>query len=234
MSRNWCFTKFGEWGLDKVDLSRVTYLCYQEEVCPKSQRRHYQGYCQLKSTSRVKNAQAILGIGKSHVEPQRGTNAEARAYCMKLESRADPNAVPVEFGQYCEGQGDRTDLKSVVGLPIRTVARDHPELFVRFHRGLIARADWLNNHPEATAWNLVVLENAPMELVPGVAVYYIRRSTRESTDSLGNHRVSYEWHWDNYDYETVAVAQSDPGWTPFVKSIYRGMIVNKVRTLYIK
>lgn len=236
MSRNYCFTKFGEWGLDKVDLSRVGYLCYQEEICPKSLRRHYQGYVQCKSTCRVKSVQAILGIGKSHCEMQKGTNQEARAYCMKLESRVDPNGVPVEFGVFCEGQGERTDLMKVTNLPIRTVAIKYPDLFVRFHRGLIARADWVNNTPEAQSWECryydTLEEFQQLQTLykdRGEEVYYVR--TEKKQTEAGFVSVS---SWDSYDYEKVAICTTDDGpeWTPFVKSIYRGLIVNKVRLIY--
>lgn len=237
MSRNYCFTKFGEWGLDKVDLSRVSYLCYQEEVCPKSQRSHFQGYVQCKSTVRVKAVQAILGIGKSHCETQKGTNAEARAYCMKLESRKDPNAVPVEFGLFCEGQGERTDLRKVIDLPISRVAADYPDLFVRFHRGLIARADWVLRTPEVQPWE-VRYYSSQEEIDQAVEanqlrrIYYVRSEKKE----LGEHgRIQLE-SWDYYDYEPVAICTSDcaPEWSPFIRSIYRGLIVNKVRLIYVK
>lgn len=229
MSRNYCFTKFGEWGLDKVDLSRVTYLCFQEEICPKSQRRHYQGYCQFKLTVRVKSAQSILGIGKSHVEMQKGTNDEARAYCMKAESRV-PGAEPIEFGLYCAGQGERTDLKVVLNRPIAEVVENNPEMFVKYHRGLVALRDWKHQTPSNDGeWEIRRVLRADEVPKDSYSLKY------EDIYDVGKGSYCRKYCWDYYDYqENAVVIGSPPDFKEiWVRSIYRGLICNLVKVLYV-
>jgi len=221
VSKNFVFTLFptdnSEW---VPQLALFKYLIYQYENT-KEGRLHVQGYCQFAGAKRVGAVSKLLGFG-AHVEPRRGTHEQAVAYCNKLESRVKG---PFEYGVPAPGQGSRTDIAAAMSLSIRQAAIHFPEVFIKFHRGLVARQDWVNSVPEQKPWVVVYVKP---EQVPHDA-YHIR-CTKEMED-----RFTIKWvdHWDYYDYEVEAVCETDIGWRPFVKSIYRGMIVNRVRKLFI-
>lgn len=99
-SRNWLFTNYA---IDTVyDWSQhphVKYAVYQEEVCPNTGRHHHQGYVELDSSQRMSAMRKMLPQ-VSHWDPRRGTQEEARTYCTKEETRADPTRAPIEYGTY--------------------------------------------------------------------------------------------------------------------------------------
>lgn len=85
----------------------VTYLVYGKEVCPDTQKDHWQGYAEFKSAKTIKAAQKALQIGDSHMDKRRGTPSQAAEYCMK-------DGKYKEFGErkpdLKEGQGKRNDI----------------------------------------------------------------------------------------------------------------------------
>lgn len=228
MTTNFCFVIFKDynlWGLDKVKLDQVRYLSWQVERCPTTNRAHVQGYAQLIEVDGkipLKKAQEILGIGNSRCERQRGTASQARDYTRKERTRVEG---PWEHGVFEPQQGARTDLMEAIKLPLKQVAKEKPALYVQYHRGLAARRDMVHDTPYFEPWTIV--RGKPPE---GVPCYYIR--CQEIPKENG-----YERHdsWTNYDYEEIAsCCPADiPKWTRFVKVDYRGMCVNRVRTLYV-
>ena len=174
-SRRWCFTSFSNEPICQ-DISsseeegtlqhRVRYLIYQQECCPTTSRRHYQGYIEFTQPVRRPHVQrAIAGDTPASVRPARGTAAENRTYCSKEDSRV-PGTSPVELGSYAAGgQGTRSDLVSAVNAirgqrpvdALRTLYEDHTAVMVRYPRGL----QGLVNHMASTR----VRERPPQVLV---------------------------------------------------------------------
>lgn len=113
--RNWLITSYNddEFTVDIEAEPRIRYCVYQYEICPKTAKRHIQCYIELSSGVTMTQVKAIVCDPKAHCEPRRGTRTQARAYCMKDETR-DPNV-----DSYCEigtwhpesGERSRTDLK---------------------------------------------------------------------------------------------------------------------------
>lgn len=104
--RNACFTCYdlNNHEIQLLNNENFTYIIYQEEECPTTQRHHLQGYCEFKE-SRFNTVKSWLPTG-THFEPRKGTQEQAIAYCMKLESQiAGPwiNGTPKK-------QGKRNDL----------------------------------------------------------------------------------------------------------------------------
>jgi len=84
------------------------YMVYQVETCPETSRWHIQGYLELKRAASLLTVRTMFLPSEVHLEPRRGTRAQARDYCMKEESRA---VEPIEFGEWIpDKQGQRTDL----------------------------------------------------------------------------------------------------------------------------
>lgn len=104
---HWCFTSFQIETHPLWNPATMRYLVFQKERCPKTGRLHWQGYVQFKKSMRRKGAQLAIGKPKCRMNPQMGTNDEARNYCMKEPSRVE---IFQEFGEFCPGQGVRSDL----------------------------------------------------------------------------------------------------------------------------
>lgn len=82
----------------------VRYLVVGKEVCPKTNKEHFQGYVQFFEPCRLTKFQSIIG-DKCHMETQRGLDFQASLYCKK-----DGNFN--EFGIHAD-QGYRNDLESL-------------------------------------------------------------------------------------------------------------------------
>ena len=154
-----------------------------------------------------------------------GTHEQAVKYVTKLDTRV---SGPFEFGTPAPGQGYRTDITKVINVPISQAAKDYPEVFFKYSRGIIARRDWSQEPPSYKKWEVMYIR--PNQIPDGA--YHIRVE-RKSVWRDGRPETEIIDHWDYYDYEKIAVADQPVEWRPFVKSIYRGYIPNRVETLYI-
>lgn len=90
----WCFTSQAD--LPPPFETWCKYLTYQQEIAPTTQRKHWQGYLQLHVRQRLSFFKSHAYFGKVHLEPMRGTAAQATAYCHK-EATAVPG-TRAEFG----------------------------------------------------------------------------------------------------------------------------------------
>jgi len=100
---------------------------------------HLQGYIQVpkgKRTTASGMAKRLKKEGLSsqpHVEIQKGTNDQAREYCLKDDKEAE------EWGEYAKGAGARTDiaafLKSAAsGMRDADLAVEHPVEFAKYNK----------------------------------------------------------------------------------------------------
>lgn len=116
--------------------SRVKYGIWQLE-CGSSGTRHLQGYLELKDKCTLGQLRDCLST-RAHLEPRRGSQSDAIAYCSKGDTRVDG---PWSFGSPGR-QGNRTDLHSLCetivgeGLSIRDVRELDPSKYVQYRRGL--------------------------------------------------------------------------------------------------
>lgn len=95
---------FVHWNLDvkpEVIYPDWSYIAYQEEICPKSGRHHYQGYMQITST-KVKGYKQMAKCNPSNCWFRAcfGTDVENHAYCTKSDT-----AVPDTFVQFGTRRG---------------------------------------------------------------------------------------------------------------------------------
>jgi len=125
-----------------IDEKRVRYAVWQLERCPTSGKLHWQGYVELRRSSRMPAAQKAVGLPKgTHFEARKGSREQARDYCMKAESRVgDMPGVspgPFEWGEWIAGQGSRSDLHHAVECSsLKEVKEKFPTVYVKYHRGL--------------------------------------------------------------------------------------------------
>lgn len=133
--RNACITCYK---LDKheetlLNNSKFTYIVYQEEKCPSTDRHHLQGYIEFKQM-RFKALKAILPEG-THIEERKGTQKQAIDYCKKETSRING---PWEKGTP-KKQGKRNDLEEVVHAikekaTMKELIEDHTEVVAKYPR----------------------------------------------------------------------------------------------------
>lgn len=111
----------------------ASYIVYGREV-GENGTRHLQGYAEFPKRLRLNQLRNLLP--NCHIEARRGTNEEARAYCIK-------DGDFQEFGElHVARQGHRSDLHSLqqslqMGASLRDVSNDHFASFVRYNRGII-------------------------------------------------------------------------------------------------
>lgn len=107
--RNFCFTNFNL-PYDYTTLTKMSsYLVYGVETCPKTQKKHHQGYCELKNQTAFSTVQK--SIQGCHIEKRKGTAMEAANYCKKGDDNLYSGENVTEIGEISKG-GTRTDIKS--------------------------------------------------------------------------------------------------------------------------
>lgn len=80
----WAFTAFeGQYNLFKVMPPLVAEWGWQTEICPETNREHYQGY--MRTTRQVRFAQISKIFPQVHIEPARNWDALLN-YCAKAET----------------------------------------------------------------------------------------------------------------------------------------------------
>lgn len=147
VARRWTFTNyrfddviletFCEKGLETEVALR--YICFGDETCPNTGRRHMQGYCELRSPTRRAGVQELLArLGcdpKCHIEPAVKPREAQRKYCSK-------DGEFYEAGDWKSGgQGARTDLHPAIELAKTAcnawdLIQAFPNEYCKYSRGL--------------------------------------------------------------------------------------------------
>ena len=106
----WCFTLFTDApGTPAIPPSELpdgfSFFIYQEEICPRTQRHHYQGFVRVSSphgirfTQLKRMVQTAFHTTKSPwIGWSRGTVDQNIAYCSKVDTRV-PGTVTVVLGE---------------------------------------------------------------------------------------------------------------------------------------
>lgn len=167
-SRRWVFTIHGE----RADLETLLeamgpprwgeYGMCQLEQCPETQRFHLQGFCCFPSNMRLSTVKATVH-STAHWEVMKGKVEDSENYCSKEETRVD-GCLPKTWGTK-PIQGRRTDIAEAAQLlkvaegsvkaRLKRIADVHPEVVIKYHRGLEALAR-LTEKPmviEKPAWH---------------------------------------------------------------------------------
>lgn len=135
-SQYWCFTSYS---IKEPSRQDSTYIIYQREVCPDTQREHWQGYVEYPTKRYMRSVQKLLGDPTCHLELRKGTAQQASDYCKKGESRKAGTSFS-EHGTLSV-QGPVNDFDGVVlrlrdGGSIQSIAAEHPKTFIRYFKGI--------------------------------------------------------------------------------------------------
>lgn len=149
--RNACFT-INNYDGTEVPLmqawSQPSYCVIGKEV-GESGTPHLQGYVEFKA--QVKFSTFKKKFPTAHIEPRHGTPSQAADYCKK-------DGDYFEWGEISH-QGARSDITAATTMiserkTMREVAIANPEVFVKYHKGLIAFQNILieprNEPPQVT------------------------------------------------------------------------------------
>jgi len=115
-------------------LKSIKYAIFGDEVGDGGYR-HWQGYIELKSPTRLAGVKKLLHRTDAHLEIRRGSREEARDYCKKEGQWR-------EVGVWQEGgQGERTDFKAALksvaeGKSLIELFETHPSVMIRYGRGI--------------------------------------------------------------------------------------------------
>lgn len=185
----------------------IKYAVWQMEV-GSTGTSHLQGYIELIKPQRMSWIKKLLGANV-HCEKRRGTPEEARAYCMKEDTRV---AGPFEIGKWEKvGQGRRSDLHEVCQAAMKGLRMD--QAFYELGAGVLRYAKEFN-----MARMLKAAHEDRQE--PRVIVHYGASGTGKTYDavnSTGRENVFVkelgEW-WDGYDLHKTVVIDEFKGWIP--------------------
>lgn len=129
------------------DCEKLSFLVFQREMCPKSNREHWQGYAETAGSGySIKTWQKLLSIGKSHCELRKGTQQQAADYCRKQESRM-PGTEPTEFGaqviKVSESKADALSAMIKAGREVCASKKDFIEYLMDRDAGFTIK-NWSN------------------------------------------------------------------------------------------
>lgn len=111
---------------------KAKYLIFQKEIGANG-TPHYQGYCELTRQSAFTVIKDL--IPTAHIEPRRGSQAQARDYSRKDDTRVEG---PFEFGEFVAAEpGKRNDVRAfrdaiLSGKRKRELLEEFPECLQRY------------------------------------------------------------------------------------------------------
>lgn len=203
--RNWCFTCWDTNELNNIlKDDKSHYVIYGEEICPNTNKLHYQGYAEFDNKVSIGNKGHLKKIAKTtHWERRYSTQKQAIDYCKK-------DGKWFERGQPSH-QGERTDimeLKECIdkGAKLSEVADQHFEYFLKFNKGILM---YMNLKPKVRTWKT---ECQIMVGPPGCG-----KSIKCPTQNafwLNRPTNSNIW-WDGYNGEEDVVLDDFYSWVPF-------------------
>lgn len=144
-ARNYMVTVFGsgEEDLPLLDPFQwpewVTFFIYQRELCPDTNREHFQGYIELSVQKRMTELHHLEGLETAHFAVRHGNQRQAIAYCSKEDSKIEG---PWIFGAP-KNQGQRTDLDELKRSldqrkSLAAIADEHFAEFLKYQKGIYA------------------------------------------------------------------------------------------------
>lgn len=94
----------------------LSYLTFQYERGQETGRLHLQGYCELtdRKTKTLAVLRRLFPQPHTHLEPRRGSQAQAIAYCSKEDTRVAPGTTVGD--PYPLQQGKRRDLEELAAV----------------------------------------------------------------------------------------------------------------------
>lgn len=169
---------------------------------------HIQGYIELLKPMRFQKLKSLISP-RAHLEPRRGTRIQARAYCMKEDTRVEG---PWEYGEWnghSDGSGANataTAIRELVDQGTREsdIWSEHFGWMARYYRGVR---------------EYIRIRTPCRQNKTRVIVLYGPTRTGKSRWAMENLKDLYwkprgEW-WDSYFHHDSVVLDDFYGWLPY-------------------
>lgn len=195
-SRNWCFTDFELLNLETIYAENsdiIRYMCWGAEVCPQTERQHYQGWIQFRNKKRMGGVKTLFRTKKIHVESCRGSPEQNDTYCKK-------DGAWVHKGKFLS-QGCRSDLEQIARelmdpkKTLNQVILDHPEKAIQYGRGF-AHLKKVVLEEAAPNWRNVFVEVKWGKTGTGKTRDAMNNLLKDDTFKIQGHQIG-KW-WDGY------------------------------------
>lgn len=213
-ARTWCFTWNNPAGLDaETPLVQFDWSVFGDSLKygvaqlerGESGTLHWQGYVEFSKPRKLGGMKKC--IPAAHFESRKGTQTQARDYCMKTEGRVQG---PFEFGDFKDsGQGKRTDLVSAMklvkdGKTDFEIAEELPSVWLRYSRGL-------------REYKRICIPSRKTKT--HVSVYYGPTGTGKTRRAFESDPSAYfkprgDW-WDGYEGQATVIIDDFTGWLPY-------------------
>lgn len=108
--RNCVITAWNEIPDSVLLKGKINFMIWQQERCPKTEKDHYQIYVEFFEGLNMNNIKDLFEDKTLHIEPRKGSQDQAIAYCSKEETRV---SGPFKYGKKSQ-QGYRSDLDSIM------------------------------------------------------------------------------------------------------------------------
>ncbi len=200
--RSWCFT-VNNFSDDDVLVirrlqqdARIRYVVLQEELA-ESGTRHLQGYLEVFRPLRLGLCRKLISP-RVHWEQRCGTQAQAIAYCKKLDTRAAEGIV-IEFGTPARSKCSVDLIGSVLaGSSMKDLAMDYPRQFLQNSGGIKALKE-------------AVVDKRTWEM--DVVVFWGATGTGKTYTAWQRWPEAYSvswpigsnWWWQDYDGEETVI-----------------------------
>lgn len=214
--RNFCFT-FNNYTFDSEELlkqwliANTKYAIFGHEIAPTTGTPHLQGYMNVIKQMTIKALQKKLPI-KMAVIISNGTAKQNFDYCTKSD--------PSNYWEYGDidtvGQGRRNDLKEPAEKllnkrPLIEVALEHPEVYIKYHRGLEKLVKLISPPPpEDRDITVSVFWGPGGTGKTRAAVEWARRLNYDYFFAI-NPQAGNQW-WDTYQYQQLLIIDDFYGW----------------------
>jgi len=126
--RNWALTVFDfkEIGALKSE-NKFSYLIYGKEICPKTQKTHWQTFVYFKNPRTFNGIKKILKT--THIEVCYSQNSDNIAYCKK-------DGDFIEIGEPPGDNGVKNIKKIINEMSLTELMTNDPETFVKYRNGI--------------------------------------------------------------------------------------------------
>lgn len=181
---------------------KAKYLIFQLEK-GENGTPHFQGYCELHRQSRFAPIKAL--IPTAHIEPRRGSQAQAKTYASKEDTRVEG---PFEFGEFVENEPrQRNDVRAfrdaiLSGKRKRDLLEEFPGDMQRYPKFVELCRSTLKQQLR-TSLRVVLLYGHP-----GAGK---SRTAYESTDDLYAVPIGKDLWFDGYDGESTLLLDDFSG-----------------------
>jgi len=189
---------------------KVRFAIWQHER-GESGTEHTQGYIEFKDNIKLNGIKKFTHFDRAHIEKRLGSRDQAISYCRKEETRING---PFIYGDEGKGQGRRTDLTEISvkvkeGARLQTIADEHPESFIKYHKGISALVEISDKRVRPSKVDVILHIG-----LPGTGKTFWAHNELKEMPKFIKGSSTQHW-WDGYEGEDIVVLDEFKGWLQY-------------------